>query len=269
MRTKQLAVIGGGAMGEAFIAGAVASGKVLSPSGVVVVEPIAGRRQQLEQQYGIETVPEPNDVVRSAYALLLAIKPQQFATAAPTLANWVGDNALVMTLMAGEHAATVQQALSRSAVIRLMPNILCKVGQGMIVWWAAPETTPQHLQFAKELFGSTGAELRVESEKYLDMATAVSGSGPAYVFLVIEALIDAGVHIGFSRDQATLLAQQTVLGAATLSKTDSRHIAELRNAVTSPGGTTVEGLLALERRGVRAAIVEAVLAAYAKAQSLG
>ena len=149
-----------------------------------------------------------------------------------------------------------------------MPNVMCRVGAGMIVWIATSSVPEQHKQFLRASFDRLGAAIEVADEKYVDMATAVSGSGPAFAFLVLEALTDAAVHVGFPRDQATVLARQTVLGAAVLLRETDQHPAVLKNSVTSPGGTTAAGLLVLEQRGVRAAIEEAVLAAYSKTQHL-
>lgn len=265
---QRLTVIGGGAMGEAFIAGVLREGGPVSAPNVIIVEPVAARRETLVATYGVQVSTSPREAVAGADLVLLAIKPNQFGVVANELAGAIAGNQLVMTLMAGVELDRVRGALHHSGVIRLMPNILCRVGAGMIVWVAAPDVTAEQREAARCLFAATGAEFEVDDEKYLDMATAVSGSGPAYVFLMLEALADAGVHVGFSRPQAALLAQQTLLGAAMLARQSGQHPAELRNTVTSPGGTTVEGLLALERGGVRAAIIEAVLAAYTKAQKL-
>ena len=221
------------------------------------------------RQYGVRASAVLGDLVPGADVVLIAVKPDTFGALAGELRGLLAPQQLVLTLMAGVPLATVVDGLQFPAVVRLMPNILCRIGAGMIVWHALPAVTDAQRDVCRSLFGSMGAEFAVTDEKYLDMATAVSGSGPAYMFLVLEALTDAGVHLGFRRDQAALLAQQTMLGAAQLIKDEPQHPAALRNTVTSPGGTTVEGLLVLEQRGVRAAIVEAVLAAYAKAQKLG
>ena len=265
----RLTAIGGGAMGEAFIAGLLRAGGLLQGDDIAVVEPVAGRRELLSRQYGVRTSAALGDVVHGADVILIAVKPDTFGNVAAELRVLLAPQQLVLTLMAGIPLATVYDGLQFPAVVRLMPNILCRVGAGMIVWFATPAVTDAQRDLCRRLFGTMGAEFAVTDEKYLDMATAVSGSGPAYMFLILEALTDAGVHLGFRRDQAAVLAQQTMLGAAQLIQQEPQHPAALRNTVTSPGGTTVEGLLVLEQRGVRAAIVEAVLAAYAKAQKLG
>jgi pyrroline-5-carboxylate reductase len=265
----RLTAIGGGAMGEAFVAGLLRPGGPARAEDIAVVEPVGARREALSRQYGIRTGGAMGELVPGADIVLLAVKPDQFGAVAGELKGLVTPDQLVLTLMAGVPLARIVSGLEHAAAVRLMPNILCRVGAGMIVWYAAPEVTAEQGERCRRCFRAMGAEFAVPDERYLDMATAVSGSGPAYMFLILEALTDAGVHLGFRREQAAVLAQQTMLGAAQLIQQEPHHPAELRNAVTSPGGTTVEGLLVLEQRGVRAAIVEAVLAAYAKAQKLG
>lgn len=266
--TTRLTVIGGGAMGGAFVAGLLRGGSGVQPADVAVVEPVAARREALEREFGVRTAATPAEVIADADLVLLAVKPSLFGAIADELRKLIQAEQLVLTLMAGVTLETVATGLAHPAVVRLMPNILCRVGAGMIVWQATPAVTAAARGLVRHTFAAMGAEFEVADEKYLDMATAVSGSGPAYMFLILEALTDAGVYLGFSREQAAMLAQQTMLGAATLIQQEPQHPALLRNAVTSPGGTTVEGLLVLEQRGVRAAMVEAVQAAYAKAQKL-
>lgn len=263
-----LTAIGGGNMGEAFIAGLLRRGGPLLPEDVAVVEPLPARREALATAYGVRTGEDTTALTAGADVVVLAVKPNQFDAAAATLRDALRPEQLVLTVMAGVPLATVATGLAHEAVVRLMPNILCRVGAGMMVWYAAPAVTAAQRSAVRLLLAAMGAEFEVADEKYLDMATAISGSGPAYMFLVLEALTDAGVHLGFTREQAAVLAQQTMLGAAQLIQEERKHPAQLRNEVTSPGGTTVEGLLVLEQRGVRAALVEAVLAAYSKAQRL-
>jgi pyrroline-5-carboxylate reductase len=150
-----------------------------------------------------------------------------------------------------------------------MPNTPAPIGQGMTVWTATPTVDDAARDGAGRIFAAMGKEVFVAEERYLDMATALSGSGPAYVFLFIEALIDAGVYVGLSREVATTLAIQTVVGSALYAEQTGKHLAELRNMVTSPGGTTVSGLRALEAGGLRAAVTEAVIAAFERSKALG
>jgi pyrroline-5-carboxylate reductase len=262
----KLAIIGGGAMGEAVIA-AVLRGKVAAPSDICVVELVEPRRQQLESQYGVATSASAAEAVRDAGYVLFAVKPQDFSKAASGLSLSAG--ATAMSIMAGITIGQIATALSTKAVVRAMPNTPAQIGEGMTVWTATADVSAAGREGAQRIFGALGKEAFVPDEKYLDMATALSGSGPAYVFLFIEALIDAGVHVGLSRDLATTAALQTVIGAARYAEKTSRHPAELRAQVTSPGGTTAEALRVLESGAFRSNVLEAVVAAYERARALG
>ncbi|MFA5079571.1 MAG: pyrroline-5-carboxylate reductase, partial [Dehalococcoidia bacterium] len=176
---------------------------------------------------------------------------------------------LVISIAAGITLGTMAQSLKQAALVRAMPNTPAQVGRGMTVWTSSGELSGKKHEMARRILASLGDELYLKDEKYLDMATAVSGSGPAYVFLFMEALIDAGVHIGLTRDVAQKLVVETVAGSAEAMKKTARHPAELRNMVTSPGGTTAEALHRLESGGLRSLVANAVLAAYEKSQSLG
>jgi len=170
--------------------------------------------------------------------------------------------------VAGAGISSLRGGLNHSSVVRAMPNMPAQIGEGMTVWTATAEVTEEQKETAQSILSALGEEIYVPDEKYLDMATALSGSGPAYVFLFIEGLIDAGVHIGLPRDVAQELVIQTVLGSTHTVQKTSKHPAELRNMVTSPGGTTTEALLQLENGRFRSLLVEAVAAAYEKAKHL-
>jgi pyrroline-5-carboxylate reductase len=163
----------------------------------------------------------------------------------------------------------MKQGLDHPYLIRSMPNMPAQIGAGMTVWTATNDVTQQHKEYARSILSSSGEEIFVNSEKYIDMSTALSGSGPAYIFLEIEALIDAGVHIGLPREIAEKLAIETTLGSTKMVKEMKKHPAELRNIVTSPGGTTVEGIFQLETGGLRSLLLKAVIAAYEKSKDLG
>lgn len=263
----ELAVIGGGAMGGAFVEGLLRAAAISAES-VLMVEPVAARREELSMTLHVRVTAHPDDKVRESRFILVAVKPQQFDSVATALRPVLRPEQTVLTLMAGVPLELVSQRLGHAAVVRLMPNILCRIGAGVIVWLASDAVSEEETQRIAALFQTLGSSLRVHEERYVDMATAVSGSGPAFAFLMLEALTDAAVHVGFAREQAATLATQTLLGAALLAKETGVHPAILKNTVTSPGGTTAEGLLILEQRGLRAALVEAVLAAYAKTQRL-
>jgi pyrroline-5-carboxylate reductase len=176
---------------------------------------------------------------------------------------------VLLSIVAGVKIITLQAGLSHQAIARSMPNMLCQIGEGMTVWTATSEVTTAQKGMVQQILGTLGKEIYVVDEKFLDMATAVSGSGPAYFFLVIESLIDAAVHVGLSREIAAELVMQTALGSAMIMQRTGKHPAELRNMVTSPGGTTAEALLKLEQSGLRGLMMQAVIAAYEKAKKLG
>ncbi|MEO8458540.1 MAG: pyrroline-5-carboxylate reductase [Chloroflexota bacterium] len=264
----KLAFIGGGMMGEAMIAGALA--RDISDAGSIRVCDIApARRKVLTSRYGVKTLDNPMEAAEGAEIVVLAVKPQEFTAAAVELAEVLEPKQTVMSIMAGLRIATLTEKLDHEAIIRAIPNTAAQIGESMSVWTATPAVSKPAREQVRLLLGVLGKEIYVDAEKYVDMATAVSSSGPAYVFLVMEAMIDAAVHIGLRREMAAPMVIQTLLGSARYAQESGKHPAELRNQVTSPGGTTTEGLLVLEEAGLRAAFAEAIQAAYEKAQQLG
>ena len=264
----KLSFIGGGMMGEAMMAGAL-SRDISDAGSISVCEIAAARRKVLSSRYGAKVTDNPVEAVEGAEIVVLAVKPQEFATAAVELAEVLEPKQTVMSIMAGVRIATIIERLDHEAVIRAIPNTAAQIGESMTVWTSTPAVSKSAREQVKLLLGVLGKEIYVDSEKYVDMATAVSSSGPAYVFLVMEAMIDAAVHIGLRRDMAVPMVIQTLLGSARYAEESGKHPSELRNQVTSPGGTTTEGLLVLESAGLRAAFAEAIEAAYEKAQRLG
>jgi pyrroline-5-carboxylate reductase len=264
----RLAFIGGGTVGEAIIAGALAR-EVSDAHSISVCEIVEGRRQHLSATYGVSVTDDPAKAASGADVVVLAVKPQEFAGAAKGLSGTFGAGQTVMSIMAGVRIETISKLLNHVAVVRAIPNTAAAVGESMTVWTATEGVAEESRKAVKLLLGVLGKELYVDSEKYVDMATAVSSSGPAYVFLVMEAMIDAAVHIGLRREVAIPMVIQTLAGSARYAEESGRHPAELRNQVTSPGGTTTEGLAVLEDAGVRAAFTQAIEAAYLKAQKLG
>ena len=264
----KLALIGGGFMGEAILTRLIAAGVVL-PSAVTVGEPVAERRETLTRQYQVRAVADNLAAVADAAVVLLAIKPQQAAAVQASLRGNLGPDTLVVSIIAGTALAALTTALDHQPVVRAMPNTPAAVGEAMTVWTAAPAVSAAQLATVRAIFGAVGSEIQVDGDRYVDMATAVNGSGPGYVFLVIEALIDAAVQLGLARPAAHELVVQTVLGAAALARDTGEHPAELRNRVTTPGGTTAAGLLAMEAGGLRAALAHGVIAAYERSVALG
>lgn len=264
----RLSLIGGGFMGEAIIDQVIARG-VVPPDCLRVCEVHAGRRAYLIDRYKIAAHPDMPAVLDGADALVLAVKPQDFAHVAEGLRHHLDPRQLIVSIMAGVRMEQIGDALSRHHVVRVMPNLPATVGEAFSIWTATEEVDEEQRQAVRGLLAALGRELYVPDEKLVDIATAVSGSGPGYVMLLLEALIDGAVHIGLRREVATEMVLQTVLGAVRWAQASGRNPAELRAQVASPGGTTVEGLLALERGGVRAALIEAVIAGYEKSRALG
>jgi pyrroline-5-carboxylate reductase len=264
----KIAFIGGGVMGEAMIGGILTRG-LATPGDIIVSDVDPDRLFALSQTYGIKTSANNRQAIEGSEIVVLAIKPQNLEGVTEELRGHLRAGQLVLSIVARATIATIANGLRHSSVVRAMPNLAVQVSEGMSVWTASSEVTQSQKEAARSIFGALGKELYVPDESYLDMATAVSGSGPAFVFLVIEALIDAAVHIGCSREMAGELVLQTVLGAVRLAQETGKHPAELRDMVTSPGGTTAEGLLQLEEGGLRALLAHAVIAAYEKAKTLG
>ncbi len=264
----QIAFIGAGTMAEAFIRGLLAKGLV-SAKALTASDPLEARREYLTRELGIATRAANAEAAADADIIVLAVKPQVLGKVMDGLERQVPQGTLVLSIVAGAPIAPIRQALDIASVVRVMPNTPGQIGEGISVWTATPETSETQREQARLILSALGKEIHVENEDYLDMATALSGSGPAYVFLFMEALMDAGVQMGFSRGIARELALQTVRGAAIYAQKTGEHLAVLRNMVTSPGGTTAEALYQFEKGGLRAVVSEAVLAAYQKAKDLG
>jgi pyrroline-5-carboxylate reductase len=256
----KLLIVGGGRMGEALVGGLLAAGWA-SPDELGVTEPVADRRAELSARYaGVRVL----DEVVEADGAVIAVKPAEVASACATV---VADR--VLSIAAGVSIATLESVLpGKPAVVRAMPNTPALIGAGAAAIAAGATADDDDLAWAESILAAVGDVVRVP-EKLLDAVTGLSGSGPAYVFLVAEALIDAGVLAGLPREVSTRLATQTLLGSARLLAESGETAEVLRGQVTSPGGTTAAGLRALEAAGVRSAFLEAVTAAAARAGELG
>jgi pyrroline-5-carboxylate reductase len=263
----KIALVGGGFMGESFVSGALAAG-VVAPADLAVAEIQPHRRKHLESTYKVKTSARAARPVSAADVVFFAVKPQEFHTAATDVVHFL-DGQLVISCMAGVTIATMRDYLRIPKIVRVMPNTPAYVRQAMSVWTCTDDVGEEDRKTTESLLEALGEQIFVDDEKYIDMATALSASGPGFIYLLIEAFIDAGVHIGFRREVATRLAYQTFLGSVRYAQATDEHPAVLRNQVTSPGGTTAEGLLIMERMGVRAAIIEAVEAAWRKSMQLG
>jgi pyrroline-5-carboxylate reductase len=265
--TIKFGMIGGGVMGEALLSRLIVQG-IYQPGEVLVSEPQPARRDFLAQQYGVAVTGENFDVASGASEVLfLAIKPQVFETVAAQLST-VSMSSLVVSILAGMPLSKLEAAFPAQPVIRAMPNTPATVGAGMTALASGKHVQPHHLEQARLLFKAVGDVVEVP-ESLMDAVTGLSGSGPGYVAIVVEALTDGGVAAGLPRAIAAQLALQTVLGTAVLLKDSGLHPAELKDRVTSPGGTTIAGIAALEQAGFRSALIEAVKAAAERSKQLG
>ena len=263
----RFAIIGPGVMGEAIIAGLLRK-EITSPAGVTAAGPRSVRGEELVERYKICFAGNA-EAARQADVVILSVKPQRLAAVMKDLRGVIPPSSLVISIIAGAKVSALQSGLDHRAVIRAMPNTPAQIGEGIAVWTAAPEVTEKQRELAARILGALGEEIFVEDENYLDMATALSGTGPAYVFLFMEAMIDAGVHLGFPRRIAEQLVTETLRGSVDYYAGRKQHAASLRNEVTSPGGTSAEAIYYLEKAGFRTAISRAVWAAYERSQALG
>ncbi len=265
---RTIATVGSGVMAEAMIAGLL-RGQLVAPEQVVASHPRAERREELARLYGIRTVASNVEAVAGADVILLAIKPQMLARVGAELRPHLRDDQLVLSVIAGATTTALEGFLGHRRIVRSMPNTPARLGRGVTVWYATPESTAEQRAQASALLGALGMELEVDDEKFVAMATAVSGTGPTYVFLVMEALVDAAVHLGFPRHVAHDLVVETLEGSTYFAKQSGDHPAVLRNMVTSPGGTSAAALHELESGRLRTVLSEAVWAAYRRTVELG
>jgi len=264
----KIAFIGGGNMGEAILSAILDKG-LSSPQAIYVSDIDEIRRQHLEQKYGVVVLADNRVAVDRGEVVVLAIKPQNLAEVMAELKGQLKSTQLVLSIIAGVRIDTLCSGLNHGCVVRVMPNTPAQIGEGMSVWTATAEVNKQQREWTGSILSTIGKEIYVEDEKYLDMATAVSGSGPAYFFLFVEVLVEAAMHIGLPSDMAKELVLQTMLGSGHLMQKSDKEPAELRRMVTSPGGTTAEALLEFEKGGFASLVRQAVSAAYDKAKRLG
>jgi pyrroline-5-carboxylate reductase len=242
--------------------------KLANPKNIIASGPREKRVGELHMKYGIKATTDNAAAAHEADVIVLSVKPQRLTEVMKGIKG-IRTNALVISIIAGASMKKIGTGLKHKAVVRSMPNTPGQIGEGITVWAASKEVTEEQQKMTRAILGAMGEEVFVEDESYLDMATALSGSGPAYVFLFTEALIDAGVHMGFPRRIAEQLVLQTIKGSASFYQGAERHPATLRNQVTSPGGTSAEALYYLEKAGFRTAISRAVWAAYQRSLELG
>ena len=293
LNAARLSFIGCGVMAEAIIAGLL-SKNLVKPEQVAGSHPRTERREELQEKYGIRLFENNSEAVghssaraagvgspasdlaetsvsgkASSSMVILTVKPQRLDIILRELRDVIQPGQLVISIVAGARVETIADALQHRAIVRAMPNTPAQIGEGMTVWTATPEVSEAQQEQIHAVFGALGREMHVEEERMIDMATALSATGPTYTFLMMESLIDAGVHMGFSRHVAEELVLQTMLGSVLFARESRKHPAELRNMVTSPGGTSAEAIYQMEKGSLRTVLSKAVWAAYQRATALG
>ncbi len=268
LRDETLGFVGCGMMGEAMVKGLLRE-DLVDPRQIVVSHPRAERCLELENRYGVNVTDSNAEAAADATFVVIAVKPQFLSEVVADLDGILNVDATVLSVVAGATMARLGTDFGVSRVVRVMPNTPAQIGRGISVWTATGAVDEIGQRKVRAILSALGAEEYVIHEPELDMATALSGTGPAYVFMFMEALIDAGVHMGFSRRVAEKLVFETVLGAAEFAKGEPDHLAKLRNQVTSPGGTSAAAQYQLERGRLRTVLSDAVWAAYRRCQQLG
>lgn len=275
LKQASLSFIGCGTMAEAMIAGLLRQGLV-QPKQIAGSHPRLARRSELEARHSIRMFEDNREAAEwmganqghGTHFVVLAVKPQRLNGVLLELKGMALSGGVVVSIIAGATMETIGHEIGHGAVVRAMPNTPAQIGKGITAWTADGITEGQHQEIGA-LLGALGSEMHVETERMIDMATALSATGPTYAFLVMEALTDAGVHLGFSRHVSQTLVQQTILGSVLFAMESGKHPAELRNMVTSPGGTSAEAIYQMEKGGLRTVLSKAVYAAFKKAELLG
>ena len=268
LENKRIAVIGSGNMAGAMI-GALLRNNEVSTDQITASDPYPEQQERIAAKYGILVTGDNQAAVKGADIVILSVKPQVLAAVSAELKGKIPPKSLIFSIVAGMPVTTIQKGFSHKAVIRTMPNTPAQISAGMTVWTASNEVSGAQRDQAKVILEAMGKELYVSHEDALNMATAVSGTGPTYVFLLAEAMIDAAVHLGFSRRDARLIVLETIKGSVDYALQSDLHLAQLRNMVTSPGGTSAEAIYQLEKGGMRTILSKAIWAAYKKSQLLG
>ncbi len=273
LANTKLAFIGCGVMAESIVAGLLRK-KLVRAEQISATHPRLNRRTELGEKYGIEVFEENAEAVEKIRAnddsiVALCVKPQRLKGVLDELKDSVSANQMVLSIIAGVKIETISEALNNKKIVRAMPNTPSQIGAGITAWTCTENISDGEKARIKSLLTALGKELHVETENMIDMATSLSATGPTYIFLVMEALTDAGVHLGFSREMAKELVQETMLGSVLFAIESHKHPAELRNMVTSPGGTSADAIYQMEKGGLRTVLSKAVYAAYSRAVALG
>jgi pyrroline-5-carboxylate reductase len=268
-----LAFVGCGVMAESMIAGLLRK-NLVKPEQVFASHPRANRREDLRAKYGIRVFEENAEAVEKIREhensmVALCVKPQRLNGVLQDLESSVAPDQIILSIIAGAKIKTFSESLSNEKIVRAMPNTPSQIGAGITAWTCTEMISGEERDQIKALLTALGKELYVETENMIDMATSLSATGPTYIFMVMEALTDAGVHLGFSRETAKELVQETMLGSVLFAMESHKHPAELRNMVTSPGGTSADAIYQMEKGGLRTVLSKAVYSAYQKAVALG
>ena len=265
---QKIAIIGPGVMGEAIFSALLQNG-ICQADNITVSGPDEARNKLLTEKYAVKSTTVNAEEVKNADIVVLAVKPQKFQQALKPIKGQIKESSLILSIIAGININTLINAAGHDKVVRAMPNTPARIAKGITAWTASVSVSSGQLDLTKELLTALGEEVFVDDENYLDMATALSGTGPAYVFLFMEAMIDAGVHLGLPRRISEQLVKETIKGSVQYYESNHEHPAKLRNDVTSPGGTSAEALYYLEKAGFRTAISRAVFAAFERSRDLG
>ena len=268
MSAMRVGIVGAGVMAEAMITGLLAD-RAVRPAKLVASHPRRERRAALAAGHKITVVARNRDAVTDADIVVLAVKPQMLRAVMRELAPALTDGQVVLSIVAGATLRTLSTGLRHAAVVRAMPNTPAQIRKGIAVWAAAPACSAVQRDLARGVLRALGDERQVDDETFVAMATALSGTGPTYLFAVMEALVDAGVHLGFSRELAHDLVAETLVGSSQFAAASKLHPAQLRNAVTSPGGTSAAAIYELEKGRLRTVLSDAVWAAYRRTLELG
>jgi pyrroline-5-carboxylate reductase len=264
----RVAIVGAGVMAEAMIAGLLAN-RAVAPDHLEASHPRRDRREVLAERHGISVVARNAAAVRGADIVVLAVKPQMLARVMRDVGPALTDGQVVLSIVAGATLRTLTVGLDHPAVVRAMPNTPSQIRRGIAVWTASSACTSAQRELARRVLRAIGHEKEVADEAFVAMATALSGTGPTYLFAVMEALVDAGVHMGFPRELAHDLVVETLIGSAEYAAASELHPAQLRNLVTSPGGTSAAAIYELEKGRLRTVLSDAVWAAYRRTLELG
>lgn len=269
LNDKKIAIIGAGNMGEALISGLIVSGSS-KPESIICTDVREARLEEIKKEYGVRTMVDNVKAVIASDIVVYAVKPQIIAAVLKETAEKLDMSKLVISIAAGVPMAAIESCLNKDLrLIRVMPNIPAAVKEAASAIAAGGHATEEDVDLAMEIFNSVGKSVFIKENYLMDAITGLSGSGPAYIFLIVDALADAGVKMGLAREEALFLSTQTVLGAAKLLMETREHPGKLKDKVTSPGGTAIAGLATLEEGGLRTTLIHAVEAATNRSRELG